>query len=161
MWVTGNCIFPLQSFLLHGIIREILNCSIWVCVLSSLLLILILIIIFLGQFCPRGKGAMRANPRATLGMVTARVRCVHSGSLTSHRINYEELWDWTSGLLQMYQRQHFLLVRPGFELTSSHTVVRHSNNLANWSANRSVVVAISYIYCTVVLESCQFSLCSN
>ena len=55
-------------------------------------------------------------------MVTARVRYVPSGSLTSHRINCEELWDGTSGLsslsektrksnpLQMlWQRQHFLL----------------------------------------------------
>ena len=55
-------------------------------------------------------------------VVTARVRYVPSGSLTSHRINCEELWDGTSGLssfpektrkfnhLQMsLQRKHFLL----------------------------------------------------
>ena len=58
----------------------------------------------------------------TLGVVTARGRYVPSGSLTSHRINCEELWDGTSGLsslskktrksnhLQMsLQRKHFLL----------------------------------------------------
>ena len=86
------------------------------------------ILIFLEQFCPREKGAMRlsllwsTNPRATLGVVTARVRYVPSGSLTSHRINCEELWDGTFGLSSLseknrksnhfqisLQRQHFVL----------------------------------------------------
>ena len=62
------------------------------------------------------------NTRSALGVVTARVRYVPSGSLTSHGINCEELWDGTSGLsslsektrksnhLQMsLQRKHFLL----------------------------------------------------
>ena len=39
---------------------------------------------------------------SALGVVTARVRYVPSyvpsGSLTSHRINCDELWDGTSGL---------------------------------------------------------------
>ena len=62
------------------------------------------------------------NTRSALGVVTARVRYVPSASLTSHRINYEELWDGTSGLSSLsektrksnhlqilWQRQHFLL----------------------------------------------------
>ena len=39
-----------------------------------------------------------ALQRSTLGVVTARVRYVPSGSLVSHRINCDELWDRTSGL---------------------------------------------------------------
>ena len=62
------------------------------------LVLIILMLIFLEQFCPRGKGAMRLSlyeaptqGQHTLGVVTARVRYVPSGSLTSHRINCEEL----------------------------------------------------------------------
>ena len=64
----------------------------------------------------------RYPQRSALGVATARVRYVPSGSLTSHIINCEELWDKVSGLsslsektrksnhLQMLlQRKHFLL----------------------------------------------------
>ena len=66
--------------------------------MSILILVLILTLIFLGQLCPMGKGAMRlslcsTNWRATLRVVTARVCYIPSGSLMSHRTNYEELWD--------------------------------------------------------------------
>ena len=76
-----------------------------------IVIINILILIFLEQFCPRGKGAMRLSlyeaptqGQHTLGVVTARVRYVPSGSSTSHRINCEELWDGTSGLSSLSEK---------------------------------------------------------
>ena len=76
-------------------------------------------ILFKGE---RRNKVIPCQPRATVRVVTATVRYVPSGSLTSHRINCEELCDGTSGLSSLsekfsksnylqisLQRKHFLL----------------------------------------------------
>ena len=91
------------------------------------------------------------NTRSALEVVTAKVRYIPSGSLTSHRINclssLSEKTRKSNHLQMLWQRQHFLLsylktlsVGPAgvwtthFEPTTSRTVVRHSTNWANRSA---------------------------
>ena len=98
-------------------------------------------------------------------------------SLTSHRVICEQgLWDGTSGLsslsektrksnhLQMsLQRRHFLLsyfkrpwvlVRPGFELTTSRSADRRSTNWANRAA-------VKIVFSKIGLQRLLFAICAR
>ena len=122
----------------------------------------------------------------TVRVVTARVCYIPSGSLMSHKINYEELWDRAYGLLSLsekprkpnhlqmsLQRKHFLLsylktLRVGLAGVWTQDLLQLSQPGGSQfgtiirassllHAVGALIANISILSCKIYMLSCSFS----